>query len=152
MISWFDCQEFIRNLNRLTGRQFRLPTEAEWEYAARGGNMAKGFKYAGLDIAELAGWLGGEYCHVQCTHAVRLKEPNELGIYDMTGNVWEWCQDIYEPYDNQVRINPQGASIGLSRVFRGGGWSSSEKFCRISNRNYDSPHKTSYDLGLRLAE
>lgn len=151
MVSWYDCQAFVKKLNELTGRQFRLPTEAEWEYAARGGVLSKGYKYAGLDIADLVGWYGGLYHQVQRPHAVRQKEPNELGIYDMTGNVWEWCQDIYGPYADLNQNNPKGASSGLARVFRGGGWSNGEKFCRISERDFDDPHKTSYDIGLRLA-
>ena len=151
MISWHDCQEFIRKLNALTGRKFRLPTEAEWEYAARGGKLSRGTKYSGSDFISVVSWSNDYPTIPSRTADVRNKVGNELGLYDMTGNVWEWCQDIYGPYNGATADNPKGETTGTARVFRGGGWSNSEKFCRISVRNFDDPYKTSYDLGLRLA-
>ena len=148
-VSWDDCQNFIRELNRMTGKQFRLPTEAEWEFAARGGNKSTGCKYSGSNAIDKVAWYtdnsGGK------THEVKTKSPNELGIYDMSGNVWEWCQDWKGSYSSSAQSNPTGPSSGSSRVSRGGGWDSSAGGCRVANRNDLAPSYRVYNIGLRLA-
>ena len=144
-VSWNDCQEFIKKLNRLTGKNFRLPTEAEWEYAARGGNKSKGYKYSGSNDADAVAWYRGK------THPVATKQANELGLYDMSGNVLEWCQDWYGDYMSHSQINPKGANTGSVRVLRGGSWISSERGVRVSNRGYDAPGSRNVGGGLRLA-
>ncbi len=147
-VSWNDCQTFITKLNAITGRRFRLPTEAEWEYAARGGNKSKGYKYSGgNDIGSVA-W----YCDNsdRKTHTVATKAANELGIYDMSGNVYEWCQDWYGDYSSVAQTNPTGATSGSYRVYRGGSWGNSAGFCRSSFRNYCEPSISIIFLGLRL--
>ena len=146
-VNWFDCQEFIRKLNELTGKEFRLPTEAEWEYAARGGKRSYGAKYAGgSDIGNVAWYKENSN---ETTHPVGLKRANELGLYDMSGNVWEWCQDWKGDYSSTSQTNPQGPATGTGRVLRGGSWLNVARFCRLSFRfNYD-PDGSYY--GLRLA-
>ena len=146
--SWNDCQEFIVKLNELTGQMFRLPTEAEWEYAARGGIKSKGYKYAGSNNLDAVAWYDGN--SARTTHPVGQKSPNELGLYDMSGNVWECCQDLYGSYSSRSQTNPSGASSGSYRVFRGGSWYLDAWSCRVLCR-YCYPSSTSYDLGLRLA-
>ena len=147
-VSWDDCQEFISKLNRITGKMFRLPTEAEWEYAARGGNKSRGYQYSGsnnlLDVA----WCGDN--SGSKTRAVGTKQPNELGIYDMSGNVWEWCQDRLGAYSSSSQVNPTGANSGSYRVSRGGSWCEFARLCRSSCRDLTSPGNRNYDLGLRL--
>ena len=148
-VSWNDCQEFIEKLNRLTGKNFRLPTEAEWEYAARGGNKSKGYKYSGSNDADAVAWYddnsGGK------THAVATKQANELGLYDMSGNVLEWCQDWYDYYTSRSQSNPKGANTGSSRVLRGGRWRYDARYVRVSYRDYGTPDLRYCDYGLRLA-
>lgn len=148
-VSRNDCQEFIQKLNRLTGRNFRLPTEAEWEFACRGGNNSRGYKYSGSNDIDNVAWYwdnsGGK------THPVGTKAPNELGIYDMSGNVWEWCSDRYADYTSYSQTDPTGPQSGSYRVGRGGSWSSFAWYCRSSNRSDDYPSLRSCDLGLRLA-
>ena len=147
-VSWNDCQNFIKKLNSLTGRTFRLPTEAEWEYAARGGKKSRHYKYSGsnniFDVAWYNRNSGGS------THAVGTKSPNELGIYDMSGNVWEWCSDWYGGYSAGAQTNPQGPSSGSRRVLRGGGWFYNARCCRVSYRISHAPEYSSSDNGLRL--
>jgi formylglycine-generating enzyme required for sulfatase activity len=148
-VSWNDCQKFITKLNELTGKHFRLPTEAEWEYAARGGRLTKGYIYAGSNTLGNVAW---HYTNSSSnTRPVKLKAPNELGLYDMSGNVWEWCEDWYGSYSGNSETNPKGSSYGSSRVARGGCWNRSASFCRVAYRNYFSPGNRSYDIGLRLA-
>ena len=148
-VSWNDCQEFISRLNSLTGRTFRLPTEAEWEYAARGGNKSRHFKYSGSDNIGNVAWYWDNSGYG--THAVGTKSPNELGIYDMSGNVWEWCSDWYgKKYSAGAQTNPQGPSSGSRRVLRGGSWGSSARSCRVSNRYYLDPDYSDINIGLRL--
>ena len=147
-VSWYDCQEFLSKLNRITGKTFRLPTEAEWEYAARGGNKSRGYQYSGsnntLDVAWFRDNSGSN------THAVGTKQPNELGIYDMSGNVGEWCQDWHGLYNSSSQVNPTGANSGPYRVFRGGGWFYVAWSCRSSFRYIYEPDDRDTTLGLRL--
>ena len=156
-VSWYDCQTFITRLNELTGKAFRLPTEAEWEYAARGGKRSKGYKYAGSnDINEVAWYYYNSYAVGSGnpdygTHTVASKAPNELGLYDMSGNVWEWCQDWCGSYSSNAQNNPTGPASGSGRVGRGGGWYIDARRCRVSYRGSDDPSDASYILGLRLA-
>lgn len=148
-VSWDDCQEFIQKLNSLTGRNFRLPTEAEWEFACRGGNNSRGYKYSGSNNLGSVAWYddnsGGQ------THPVATKAPNELGIYDMSGNVWEWCSDWYADYTANSQNNPKGPHSGSDRVHRGGGKGDGAWICRSSFRNGIIPAYRGDGLGLRLA-
>ena len=148
-VSWDDCQSFIEKLNRLTGLQFSLPTEAQWEYAARGGNKSKGYKYSGSNIIWKVAWYYGNTSSYK-THQVGTKAPNELGLYDMSGNVREWCSDWYGDYSSSSQTNPTGPSSGSSRVYRGGNFISSDTFCRVSYRNWEDPGFRDDYLGLRL--
>ena len=150
-VSWDDCQKFITKLNKLTGRRFRLPTEAEWEYAARGGSKSRGYKYSGSNNIGDVAWYGYDDNSSRKTHPVKTKLANELGLYDMSGNVYEWCQDRYGSYSGGSQTNPTGPSSGSSRVLRGGSWFNDARYCRVSFRGYDSPGYTNYALGLRLA-
>ena len=148
-VSWDDCQEFIRKLNSLTGQNFRLPTEAEWEFACRGGNNSRGYAYSGSYDMDSVAWFD---CNSgRKTHFVATKSPNELGIYDMSGNVWEWCSDWYDKYSSGAQTNPKGPESGSCHVFRGGGWGSYAGYCRSSNRGYNTPTHRHDRLGLRLA-
>lgn len=148
-VSWDDCQVFIQKLNQLTGKQFRLPTESEWEYAARGGRKSRGYKYAGDNDIGLVAWYednsGNE------THPVATKQANELGVYDMSGNVEEWCSDGYDGYQSSSQSDPQGPSSGSDRVGRGGSFFFDARYCRVSNREYYTPDFRTFDLGLRLS-
>ena len=148
-VSWDDCQEFIRKLNSLTGQNFRLPTEAEWEFACRGGNNSRGYKYSGSNYIDNVAWYDGN--SGDKTHPVATKSPNELGIYDMSGNVWEWCADWYGDYSSGRQTNPKGPYDGSDRVFRGGSWGCFAGFCRSSFRDSYDPTRRGYFLGLRLA-
>ena len=147
-VSWDDCQKFISKLNALTGKTFRLPTEAEWEYAARGGKKSQGYKYSGSNSLAGVAWYGNNSGNE--THPVKTKSPNELGLYDMSGNVWEWCQDWYGSYSSTSQTNPTGPSSGSSRVLRGGGWGNGAGDCRVSIRSCRTPDFRRYDLGFRL--
>ena len=156
-VSWNDCQLFIAALSDLTGRNFRLPTEAEWEFAARGGNESEGYKYAGSNDLAAVGWYSyndswqvrgtGAYG----THPVATRNPNELMLYDMSGNVHEWCQDWFGDYSSGALTDPAGPVSGTSRVYRSGAWYFDEWFCRVSFRNGVVPTYRSYGIGLRLA-
>ena len=148
-VSWNDVQEFLRKLNAMTGKNYRLPTEAEWEFAARGGNSSRGYKYSGGNSIGNVAWFGGN--SGSRTHAVGTKSPNELGIYDMSGNVYEWCQDWYGSYSSSSQRNPQGPNSGSDRVSRGGGWLNFASYCRVSFRNYYTPGGRDSYLGFRLA-
>ena len=146
-VSWDDCQKFISKLNSLTGQNFRLPTEAEWEFAARGGNKSNHYQYSGSnDLGDVAWYYGNSG---DKTHVVATKQPNELGLYDMSGNVWEWCSDWYGNYSSSSLTNPTGPNSGFIRVLRGGSWCVIASGCRSSYRSDIAP--VSYDhLGLRL--
>ncbi len=149
-VSWEDIQKFLQKLNaKFPGRNYRLPSEAEWEYAARGGAQSKGFEYAGSnDVARVA-WYDDN--SGSKTHPVGGKKSNELGIYDMSGNVYEWCADWYGDYTAAPQTNPKGVSTGSRRVLRGGSWDYFSLHCRVSYRNYYTPDYRYYSGGFRLA-
>ena len=148
-VSWNDVQEFLRKLNAMTGKNYRLPTEAEWEFAARGGNKSRGYKYSGSDNLGSVAW---DYENSGSrTHAVGTKSSNELGIYDMSGNVWEWCQDWSGSYSSSSQRNPKGPNSGGSRVYRGGCWEITGWGCRVSFRYHSTPDYRLSSLGFRLA-
>ena len=159
-VSWDDCFDFIYKLSQKTGIFFRLPTEAEWEYAARGGSKSQSYKYSGSntpsDVAlynDLLAYLYMSlvYGYKSQTQTVKAKQANELGLYDMSGNVWEWCQDWDGCYTSIPQTNPSGASSGSYRIIRGGGWSANESCCRVSYRNSASPGAKGDCIGFRLA-
>ena len=148
-ITWDEAQQFVERLSELTGMRFRLPTEAEWEYAARGGQKSKGYTYAGSNDIDEVGWYNGNSSNK--THAVGQKQPNELGIYDMTGNVWEYCSDWHMPYSAQAQTNPTGAATGEKHVLRGGCYHYDSKNCTNTNRHsYYTPDKGGASTGLRI--
>ncbi|MGM9819337.1 MAG: formylglycine-generating enzyme family protein [Candidatus Onthomorpha sp.] len=151
-VSWNDCQKFIRKLNSLTGKSFRLPTEAEWEYAARGGKYCKYYvyKYSGSNNPDEVAWYDSN--SGKTTNPVKTKKANKLGLYDMSGNVWEWCNDKYGSnyYKNSPQTNPTGPSKGEGRVLRGGSWSCYDRGVRVSYRSLSTPDYRD-DNGLRLA-
>ncbi|MDR0307458.1 MAG: SUMF1/EgtB/PvdO family nonheme iron enzyme [Chitinispirillales bacterium] len=148
-VSWNNVQEFIKKLNEQTGKKYRLPTEAEWEYASRGGNKSGGYMYSGSNNINDVAWYDGN--NNNQTQPIGTKAPNELGIHDMSGNVWEWVSDWYGDYNVGAKTNPQGSSSDSFRVIRGGSWSLDARFCRVSNRNpYDPSYRDSI-LGFRLA-
>jgi formylglycine-generating enzyme required for sulfatase activity len=146
-VSWNDAAAYAEWLSRKTGQTWRLPTEAEWEYAAQGG---KNYKYAGSSIISNVGWYsknsGGK------THIVGQKSPNNFGLYDMTGNVWEWCSDWFgsDYYKSSPQNNPQGPSSGSGRVLRGGSWSHYARYCRTAHRHNRRPDARNYYNGFRL--
>ena len=148
-VSWNDCQEFIEKLNSLTGKKFRLPTEAEWEYAARGGKYSRGYKYSGSNDADEVAWNGNN--SGSKTHPVKTKKANELGLYDMSGNVWETCNDWKGDYQSNSQTNPTGPSKGGCRVLRGGSWNFNGGSVRVSDRVSGIPHSRNDVRGLRLA-
>ena len=145
-VSWEDAQKFCKKLSELTGKRYVLPTEAQWEYAARGGNKSKGYTYSGSNsVGEVAKYdsSGGH-------SSVKSKKPNELGIYDMSGNVYEWCSDWYGSYGSSAQTNPQGPSSGSKRVLRGGSWDRNSSYCRAANRNYYDPSGRYGNYGFRV--
>lgn len=147
-VSWDDCQQFIQKLNALTDGHFRLPTEAEWEYACRGGKASKGYRYSGSNnIDEVACYEGNSRgINVVCS-----KKPNELGLYDMSGNVWEWCSDRYGDYTSDDQDNPVGPRAGSQRVLRGGSFGAGAINCRSSARMALLPSQRGSNVGFRLA-
>ncbi|MDR0894620.1 MAG: formylglycine-generating enzyme family protein [Prevotellaceae bacterium] len=148
-VSWNEAQEFLQKLNERTGKHYRLPTEAEWEYAARGGEQSNHYIYSGSNSAYEVAWYA--YNSEAKTHIVGQKKPNEIGIYDMTGNVWEWCSDWYATYYDFPQTDPQGFTKGTTRVLRGGSWGSTEGSCRSANRYGGSLDKRGRNIGFRIA-
>ena len=145
-VTWPDCQEFISRLNQLTGLSFRLPTEAEWEYAARGGNHSHGYKYAGSNNIDEVGWVTGT-----TTHPVASLLPNELNLYDMSGNVDEWISDFWNDYTSDPQTDPTGPETGTDHVYRSGSWYGGASAARVSYRYHRSNTFQRGTLGLRLA-
>lgn len=151
-VSWNECQGFLRKINKITKKDFRLPTEAEWEFAARGGKDNHGFIYAGCNFIDSVAWYYYDTSDKN-TFAVKTKSPNELDIYDLSGNVFEWCNDWYSDgyYSNSPSNNPMGPPEGSHRVLRGGSWDSREVSCRVSNRTGNIPDNKNGNIGFRLA-
>jgi formylglycine-generating enzyme required for sulfatase activity len=148
-VSLNDCQTFIARLNQLTGKTFRLPTEAEWEYAARGGNKTEGYKYAGSNNIDDVAWYSGNSDNT--THPVAMKQSNELGLYDMCGNVAEWCWDYYTAnLPAGAQTNPHGPSTGDVHVKRGGSWLDDPQQCTVFYRSGSAPNGKSSSLGFRV--
>ena len=147
-VTYYDCQNFINKLNQMTGLNFRFPTEAEWEFAARGGNESYGYKYSGSDIIDDVAWYSADG---KKTGDVMTKKANELGIYDMSGNVMEWCSDVFADYSSEPQTDPTGPSTGVDRVVRGGCCLSNATYCRVALRNFLHPGGASYGIGMRLA-
>lgn len=148
-VSWEDCQDFINTLNELTGCNFRLPTEAEWEFAARGGNRSRHYTYSGSNNYDDVAWC--EENSNDLLHRAGEKMANELGIYDMSGNAWEWCHDWWDMYGSEAVVNPTGPESGTERVCRGGCMVGHSRFCRTGYRMSYTPTTRRFDLGLRLA-
>lgn len=149
-IHWDDCQEFVQKLNALKGMEFRLPTEAEWEYAARGGKHHSPYKHSGGDNLDEVAWHKGNSDNI--THMVRCKKPNALGLYDMNGNVWEWCHDYSEEYSPEDQVNPivLPQHENSYHAYRGGSFTSNPQLCcRVSSRD-DALPCSRLDLGFRL--
>ena len=149
MVSWSECQTFINTLNQITGRNFQFPTEAQWEFAARGGNLSQGYKYSGNNTLDDVAWYYYDGCTDLTTHAVATKHPNELGLYDMSGNVKEWCHEDYAPYSSEPQTDPVGPSGVANHVYRGGSWASTANECRVTYR-YSNRYWAN-SIGLRLA-
>ena len=148
-VSWDEAQEFVSKLSELTGKNYVLPTEAQWEYAARGGVKSRGYKYSGSNTIDDVAWYDGNSGFA--AHPVGTKLPNELGIYDMSGNVWEWCSDWYGDYSDVSQTDPTGPSSGSSRVGRGGCWNDDAWYCRVSYRDGGNPGYRGNGLGFRVA-
>lgn len=148
-VSWKDCQDFILKLNKLSGKNFRLPYEAEWEFAAKGGNLSQNNTYSGSNDINLVSWYYDNSNN--CIHYVRNRKPNELGIYDMSGNVWEWCQDWYSPYTSTNRSVLHGATYGDKKVYRGGSYNLPASYHDVIYRNSNFPSYRVPIIGFRLA-
>ncbi len=147
-VSWYECQTFVSRLREATGKNFRQPTEAEWEFAARGGNKSKHYQYSGSDNIDEVAWYSSN--SDEETHDVAKKKPNELGLYDMDGNVSEWCHDWYGPYSSGHQYNPAGPARGSYRVNRGGSWYNDAKDCRSSFRGSATSDYRDDVIGFRL--
>ncbi len=147
-VNWEEAQEFCKKLSQLTGKTYVLPTEAQWEYAARGGVKSRGYKYSGSNTIGNVAWYSDN--NSRSTHPVATKQPNELGLYDMSGNVWEWCSDWKGYYSSESQSNPTGPSTGSYRVLRVGSWSSDAWYCRVSNRGSLNPSSRDYYIGFRV--
>jgi len=149
-VSWIDIQKFLQTLNSKSDKEYRLPTEAEWEYAARGGNKSKGYIYSGSNKVEEVAWFGSN--SGQKTHPVGEKKPNELEIYDMSGNVWEWCSDLWDPtyFGRSPVSNPKGSQFGSDHILRGGSWLGGASSCTVSGRHYEISGQDADKNGFRL--
>lgn len=147
-VNWEEAQAFCRELSAMTGNTYLLPTEAQWEYAARGGNKSRNYKYSGSYAIDAVAWYDSN--SGSATHWVKQKRANELGLYDMSGNVWEWCSDWYGSYSSSEQSNPTGAGSGQRRVLRGGGWGSDAGYCRVSDRSNDTPSGRDFNIGFRV--
>ena len=147
-VNWEECKEFADVLSERTGKKFRLPTEAEWEYAARGGIKSGNHKYSGSDNIDDVAWYVSNSDDM--THEVGKKNANELGIYDMNGNVWEWCQDWYGEYSTSSYDNPTGPKTGDFRIYRGGSYKEKAEYNRTSNRSFNRPDFRYGNIGLRV--
>ena len=145
-VSWLDAQKFCKKLSAITGKRYVLPTEAQWEYAARGGNKSKGYRYSGSNDINSVAKYSSENGH----NSVKSKQPNELGIYDMSGNVWEWCSDWYGDYRSSSQTNPTGPLSGYRRILRGGDWNNMAANCRITIRNHADPSYRDRRFGFRV--
>ena len=147
-VSWEEANEFAQKLSKLTGKTYRLPTEAEWEYASRGGSKGDETMFSGSNNADAVAWYyenSGEQAH-----PVGQKRSNSLGLYDMSGNVWEWCSDWYGKYNSSYQENPAGPVSGERRVDRGGGWFNDARYCRVALRYSRKPNYRGSFLGFRL--
>ncbi len=150
-VNWEEAQEFCMKLSQLTGRKYALPTEAQWEYAARGGVKSKGYKYSGSNDIDNVAWYGQYHSESKfSTLPVGTKQANELGIYDMSGNVWEWCSDWYDSYSSNAQTDPTGPETGFLRVVRGGSWFSYAGYCRVSYRHGSYPGTRFSFSGFRV--
>jgi formylglycine-generating enzyme required for sulfatase activity len=150
-VSFNDIQLFLQSLNKMTGRHYLLPTSAQWEFAARGGNKTKGYKYAGSDDIDEVAWYGGEF--IDSTHRVGRKHPNELGICDMSGNVEEWCSDFFDPngpFRQGAETNPYGPSTGAGHTIRGGSWGAHPTQCGVLGSHIGYPNDRNAHVGFRL--
>lgn len=147
-ISWADGQKFVKKLREKTGASFRLPTEAEWEYAARGGRYTHYYEYSGSDIVDSVAWYDKN--SEGMTHPVKQLAPNELGLYDMSGNVWEWINDKYSNYTTSPKVNPQGGTSGNTRLDRGGSWFNQKSKVSVLHRGRYSPNFKNKLTGLRI--
>lgn len=147
-ISWDDCQKFVKKLSEMTGEQFRLPTEAEWEYAARGGKYTRHYEFAGSNNVDSVAWYDKN--SEGMSHPVKQLTPNELGLYDMSGNVWEWINDKYSNYTTSPKVNPQGGTSGNTRLDRGGSWYNQKSKVSVLHRGRYSPNFKNKFTGLRI--
>ncbi len=150
-VSWHDVQQFIKKLNKLTGKHYRLPTEAEWEFAARGGNMSENYLFIGGNEIDKTAWHFNN--SEKCSHPVGLLGSNELGIFDLAGNVCEWTEDWFGHYSDKAQINPKGAkSSNIGKVFRGGSWAELKTYNKPACRFVSDPTFRAPFIGFRLAE
>jgi len=149
-ITWNDAISYCKWLSNITGENYRLPTEAEWEYAARGGTLQKNPKFSGSNNVYSVAWYFNN--SNRCTHPVGSKSPNSIGLYDMTGNVWEWCSDWYSKYSSNFTVNPNGPSYGTSRIIRGGSFNDLVESVRISKRDRLEPNIALYMIGFRICK